>query len=49
MTGRRHASYCASYGLMSMAPSSPHMGGHRTGDPYATTLEATPGRAQDAP
>jgi hypothetical protein len=49
VTGRRHAGYCASHGLTSTAPSSPHAGGHRTGDPYATTLEAAPGRTQDAP
>jgi hypothetical protein len=49
VTGFRHASYCASYGLMSTAPSSPHAGGHRTGDPYAATLEAAPGGAHDAP
>jgi hypothetical protein len=49
MTGRRHPGYCASYGLTSTAPSSPHTGGHRIGDPYAATLEAAPGRAQDAP
>jgi hypothetical protein len=38
-----------SYGLASKAPSSPHTGNNRTGDPYAATLEAAPGRAQDAP
>jgi hypothetical protein len=37
------------YGLTSMAPSSPHMGGCRTGDLYTATLEAAPGRAQDTP
>jgi hypothetical protein len=49
VTGRRHDGYCASYGLTSMTPSSPHTSGPRTCDPYATTLEAAPGRAQDAP
>jgi hypothetical protein len=48
-TGRRHAGYCASYGLTSTAPSSPHAGGHWTGDLHVATLEAAPGRAQDAP
>jgi hypothetical protein len=37
------------YGLSSMAPSSPHTSRHRTGDLYTATLEAAPGRAQDAP
>jgi hypothetical protein len=37
------------YGLASTAPSSPHTGGRRTGDRYTATLEAAPGRAQDAP
>jgi hypothetical protein len=49
VTGRHHAGYCASYGLTSTAPSSPHVGGHRTGDPYAATLEAAPGRIQGTP
>jgi hypothetical protein len=49
VTGRRHAGYRASYGLTSTAPSSPHAGGRRTSDPYATTLEAAPGRIQDTP
>jgi hypothetical protein len=38
-TGHRHASHCASYGLMSMAPSNPHADGPRTSD-----LNATPSR-----
>jgi hypothetical protein len=38
VTERRHAGYCASYGLTSTAPSSPHAGGRRTGDPCAATL-----------
>jgi hypothetical protein len=46
---RHHAGYCASYNLTSTAPSRPHAGGHRTGDLYAATLKAAPGRAQDAP
>jgi hypothetical protein len=37
------------YGLTSTAPSSPHTGGRRTEDRYTATLEAAPGRAQDAP
>jgi hypothetical protein len=37
------------YDLTSMAPSSPHTGGCRIGDLYTATLEAAPGRAQDAP
>jgi hypothetical protein len=49
VTGRRHAGYCASYGLTSMMPSSPHTDDHRTGDPYAATLEAAPGHTQDTP
>jgi hypothetical protein len=48
-TGHRHAGHYASYDLMSMAPSSPHTDSPRTGDLYAATLEAAPGRAQDAP
>jgi hypothetical protein len=47
--GRRHDGYCDSYSLTSTAPSSPHADGHRTGDLYAATLEAAPGRTQDAP
>jgi hypothetical protein len=49
VTGRRHAVYCASYDLTSTAPSSPHADGHRTGNLCAATLEAAPGRTQDAP
>jgi hypothetical protein len=49
VTGRRHAGYYALYGLTSTAPSSPHTGGHQTGDPHAATLEVAPGRAQDVP
>jgi hypothetical protein len=37
------------YGLASTAPSSPHIGGRRTGNRYTATLEAAPGRIQDAP
>jgi hypothetical protein len=37
------------YGLASTAPSSPHTGGCRTRDRNTATLEAAPGRAQDAP
>jgi hypothetical protein len=48
-TGHRHDDHCAPYDLTSTAPSSPHTGSPRTGDLYAATLEAAPGRAQDAP
>jgi hypothetical protein len=48
-TGHHHASHCALYDLMSTAPSSPHADGPRTGNLYAATLEAAPGRAQDTP
>jgi hypothetical protein len=48
-TGHHHASHCASYGLMSTAPSNPHVDGSRTSNLYATSLEATPGHAQDVP
>jgi hypothetical protein len=37
------------YGLASTAPLSPHTGDRRTRDRYTITLEAAPGRAQDAP
>jgi hypothetical protein len=48
-TGHHHARCCAPYSLPSAAPSNQHAGGHRTGDLYATTLEAAPGRIQGAP
>jgi hypothetical protein len=48
-TGHRHATHCASYGLMSMAPSNPHADGPRTSNLYATPLEAAPGDAQGTP
>jgi hypothetical protein len=35
-TGHRHASHCASYGLTSTTPSSPHADGPRTSNLYAT-------------
>jgi hypothetical protein len=38
--GHRHARHCASYGLLSTAPSSQHAGGGRPSNLYATTLEA---------
>jgi hypothetical protein len=47
-TRHHHTGYCASYRLTSTAPSSPHADGHQTGDLYTATLEAAPGRAQDA-
>jgi hypothetical protein len=34
-TGRRHANHCASYDLMSTAPSNPHVDGPRTSNLYA--------------
>jgi hypothetical protein len=34
--GHRHASHCASYGLMSTAPSSPHADSPQTSNLYAT-------------
>jgi hypothetical protein len=46
-TGRRHARCCTSYGASSTAPSSPLEGAPV--DHYASTLEATPVQAQDAP
>jgi hypothetical protein len=49
VTGHRHASHCALYRLMSTTRSSPHADGPRTGNLYTATLEAAPGRAQDAP
>jgi hypothetical protein len=48
-TGHRHTSHYALYGLMSMAPSSPHADNPRTSNLYATRLEATPRQAQDTP
>jgi hypothetical protein len=48
-TGHRHNSHCTSYGLPSTAPSSRSAGGGLTNALYATTLEAAPVRAQDAP
>jgi hypothetical protein len=48
-TGHRHARCCAPYDLSSAAPSSQHAGDDRTEDSHAATLEAAPGRIQDAP
>jgi hypothetical protein len=48
-TGRRHDRHCTSYGLPMTPPSSRPAGGGRTANLYATTLEATPVRAQDSP
>jgi hypothetical protein len=48
-TGRRHDHRCAAYGPPLMAPSNRPTGGSRTTNRYATTLEAAPVRAQDAP
>jgi hypothetical protein len=47
--GRRHICRCTSYGPPSTAPSSLSVDDDRTANHYATTLEATPVRAQDAP
>jgi hypothetical protein len=47
--GYRHASHCTLYGLPSTAPSSWLAGGGLMSALYATTLEAAPVRAQDAP
>jgi hypothetical protein len=47
-TRRRHDRHCATYGAP-VAPSNRHTGGGRTTNHYATTLEAAPVRAQDAP
>jgi hypothetical protein len=47
--GHRHASHCTSYSLPSTAPSCRPAGGGLTSALYATTLEAAPVRAQDAP
>jgi hypothetical protein len=48
-TRHRHARYCASYGLLSTAPSSQHAGSGRMSNLHATTLEAAPVQAQDSP
>jgi hypothetical protein len=48
-TGHRHDRYCASYGPPSTPSSRRPAGGGRTSNFYATTLEATPVRAQDSP
>jgi hypothetical protein len=46
-TGRRHASHCTAYGILSAAPSSPPE--DALVNHYASTLEVAPVRAQDAP
>jgi hypothetical protein len=48
-TGRRHDRHCTSYGLPLTPSSSPPVGGGRTTNLYATTLEVAPVRAQDSP
>jgi hypothetical protein len=48
-TGRRHTCHCASYGLPLTTPSSRPVGGGRTANLYATTLEVAPIWAQDSP
>jgi hypothetical protein len=48
-TRHHHACHCASYGPLLTAPSNRPAGGGRTTNHYATTLEAAPVRAQDAP
>jgi hypothetical protein len=47
--GRHHTCRCTSYGPPSTAPSSLSADDDRTANHYATTLEAAPVRAQDAP
>jgi hypothetical protein len=49
LTRRRHARYCAPYGLPSAAPSSQHTNGDQTGSPHTATLEAAPGQEHDSP
>jgi hypothetical protein len=48
-TGRRHAHHCAAYGPPVVGTLESARGGGRTTNHYATTLEAAPVRAQDAP
>jgi hypothetical protein len=48
-TGRRHDRHCVAYGPPLTAPSNRPTGGGRTTNHYVATLEAVPGRAQDAP
>jgi hypothetical protein len=48
-TRHRHTVHCAPYDSTSTTPPSPHTGSPLTGDLYAATLEAAPGRAQDVP
>jgi hypothetical protein len=48
-TGCRHACRCTTYGPPLTAPSSRPAGSGRTTNLYATTLEAAPVWAQDAP
>jgi hypothetical protein len=48
-TRHRHALYCASYGLLSAAPSSQHAGSGRMRNLHTTTLEAATVQAQDSP
>jgi hypothetical protein len=48
-TRHRHTRYCASYGLLSTAPSSQHAGSSRMSNLQATTHEAAPVQAHDSP
>jgi hypothetical protein len=48
-TGRHHAHHCAAYGPPVDGTLESARGGGRTTNHYATTLEATPVQAQDAP
>jgi hypothetical protein len=48
-TRRRHAVYCAPYGLPSAAPSSQRTDDDQMEDFNTTTLEAAPGRTQGTP
>jgi hypothetical protein len=48
-TGHRHAYRCTSYGPPSTTPLSLSADEDRAANHYASTLEAAPVRAQDAP
>jgi hypothetical protein len=48
-TGRRHACHCAVYGPPVDGTLESARNGGRTTNHYATTLEAAPVRAEDAP
>jgi hypothetical protein len=48
-TGHRHVRLCAASGLPSAQPSNRHTDDDQTRSSHTTTLEATPGQAQDPP